>query len=238
MKNIKGVVKGSSKGKKSKKNEELTCFFYKKYDYLYLIHEKSQSVDVFKFFKAEVELQLRKKIKVVKSDRSGEYYESLWGESLKIAVYIINRVPTKAINKTPYEFWTDKKSSIKHLHIWGCSAEARPYKSHERKLDSRTISCYFVGYAEHSRGYKFYDPTSRSFFETGNARILEKVEFEKEENIRNFVFEEEAVKDIGQVLVPITIQETIPVIRDNVQTILPDIVPKKKIMVRFFLKHL
>ncbi|RDY02214.1 hypothetical protein CR513_14360, partial [Mucuna pruriens] len=44
------------------------------YSYLCLIHEKSQSLDVFKSFKAEVELQLGKKIKAVKSDRGGEYY--------------------------------------------------------------------------------------------------------------------------------------------------------------------
>jgi len=47
---------------------------YSRYGYLYLIHEKSQSLDVFKTFKAEVELQLGKKIKAVKFDRGGEYY--------------------------------------------------------------------------------------------------------------------------------------------------------------------
>ncbi|RDX98065.1 hypothetical protein CR513_19065, partial [Mucuna pruriens] len=195
----------------------------------------------FKSFKAKVELQLGKKIKVIKFDRGGEYYgrydglgeqrpgtfalflrecgvvpqytmpskpsmnESLWGEALTTTVYILNRVPTKAVNKTPYELWIGKKPSIKHLHIWGCLAEAWPYRQHERKLDSRTVSYYFVGSIERSRGYKFYDPTSRSFFEMGNARILEEVEFEKEENIRNVIFEEESVNDIGQVLMPITI---------------------------------
>ena len=78
-------------------------------------------------------------------------------------------MPSKTVNKTPYELWTGKKSSIKHLHICGCPAEARPYRPHERKLDSRTINCYFVGYAEHSRDYKFYDPTLRLIFERGNA---------------------------------------------------------------------
>jgi len=47
---------------------------YSKYGYLYLIQEKSQSLDVFKSFKAEVELQLGKKIKAAKSHRGGEYY--------------------------------------------------------------------------------------------------------------------------------------------------------------------
>ncbi|RDX69076.1 hypothetical protein CR513_51855, partial [Mucuna pruriens] len=114
--------------------------------------------------------------------------ESLWGETLKIAIYILNRVPTKAINKIPYELWTSKKPS--------CLAEVRPYRPDERKLDSIIVSCYFVGYAKRSRGYKFYDPISRSFFKTRNVRTLEKVEFEKEENIRNVFFEEEFVNDI------------------------------------------
>ena len=123
---------------------------------------------------------------------------------------------SKVVNKIPYELWTDKKSSIKHLHIWGCPIEARPYRPHERKLDSRTISCYFVGYVERSRGYKFYDPTIRLIFETGNARFLEEVEFRKEENIRKVVFEEEPVIDSAQVLILIVVQETTPVIENNV----------------------
>ena len=42
---------------------------------------------------------------------------SLWGEALKTAVYILNRVPSKAVNKIPYELWTGKKPSIRHLHV-------------------------------------------------------------------------------------------------------------------------
>ncbi|RDX90832.1 Copia protein, partial [Mucuna pruriens] len=110
---------------------------------------------------------------------------SLWGEALKTVVYILNRVQTKAVNKTLYELWTGKEPSINHLHIWGCPIEARPYRQHERKLDSRIV-----------------------------------------ENIRNVVFEEESVNDIGQVLVSITVQETTPIIGDNVQTIVLDIVPE------------
>ncbi|RVW36414.1 Retrovirus-related Pol polyprotein from transposon TNT 1-94 [Vitis vinifera] len=226
---------------------------YSRYGYLYLIHEKSQSLDVFKNFKAEVENQLSKKIKAVRSDRGGEYYgrydgsgeqrpgpfakylmecgivpqytmpgtpsqngvaerqnrtlkdmvrsmishstlpESLWGETIKTAVYILNRVPSKAVAKTPYELWTSKKPSIRHLHVWGCPTEARPYKPNKKKLDSRTVSCYFVGYSERSRGFKFYDPSTRSFFETGNAKFIEDVELSGREPLRKVVFEEEFV---------------------------------------------
>ena len=47
---------------------------YSRYAYLFLIHEKSQSLDVFKSFKVEVENQLNKRIKSVRSDHGSEYY--------------------------------------------------------------------------------------------------------------------------------------------------------------------
>jgi hypothetical protein len=34
---------------------------------------------------------------------------TLWGEALKAAAYILNRVPTKESNKTPYELWIGRK---------------------------------------------------------------------------------------------------------------------------------
>ena len=116
---------------------------------------------------------------------------SLWGEALKTAAYILNRVPTKAANKTPYELWTGRKPSLQHLRIWGCPAEARPYRPQEKKLDQRTISCYFVGYAERSRGYKFYDPTNRTIFETNTVKFFEDV-IVQEGNKNQIVFEEDS----------------------------------------------
>jgi hypothetical protein len=45
-----------------------------RYGYIYLIHERSKALDKFKIFKTEVEIQHNVKIKVVSSDREGEYY--------------------------------------------------------------------------------------------------------------------------------------------------------------------
>ena len=47
---------------------------YSRYMYLYLLHSTDEAVDAFKVFKAEVENQCRKHIKIVRSDRGGEYY--------------------------------------------------------------------------------------------------------------------------------------------------------------------
>ena len=99
---------------------------------------------------------------------------SLWGEALKTVMYILNRVPSKAVPKTPFELWTGRKPSLRHIHIWGCPAEARIYNPREKKLDSRTISGYFIGYPDKSKGYIFYYPNhSVRIVETGNAIFLE-----------------------------------------------------------------
>ena len=83
--------------------------------------------------------------------------------------------------------------ALKHLWIWGCPAEARPYRPNEKKLDVRTVSYYFIGYFKRSRGYEFYDPTIRSIFETRNTQFFEDIEFAGGDNIRDFGFEEEYV---------------------------------------------
>ena len=47
---------------------------YSRYGFVKLIREKSDSLEAFKAFKAKVELQQGKRIKVVHSNRGGEYY--------------------------------------------------------------------------------------------------------------------------------------------------------------------
>ena len=64
---------------------------------------------------------------------------SLWMEALKTTIYFLNRVPTKTVPKTPFELWTERKPSLRHLHVWGCPAEARIYNPHENKLVSKPL---------------------------------------------------------------------------------------------------
>ena len=238
---------------------------FSRYCYIYLLHEKSQAVSALKVYITEVERQLDRKVKVVKSDRGGEYYErydelgqclgpfakllekhgicaqytmpgmpqqnevaerrnrtlmdmvrsmlsnsslpiSLWMEALETAVYLLNRVPSKAVPKTPFELWTERKPSLRHLHICGCLAEARIYNPHENKLDLKTISGYFIGYLEKSKGYRFYCPThSTKIVETGNARFLENGEISGSDKPQNVAIQEVKVK----VPLPITSKEVI-----------------------------
>jgi len=48
---------------------------YSSYGYVYLLHEKSQALDALEIYLNEVERQLVRNVKVVRSYRGGEYYE-------------------------------------------------------------------------------------------------------------------------------------------------------------------
>ncbi|XP_024192419.2 uncharacterized protein LOC112196335 [Rosa chinensis] len=113
----------------------------------------------------------------------------LWGEALKTANYISNRVPSKAVDKTPFEIWNGRKPSLMHFRTWGCPAEARPYNPEEKKLDPRTITCHFIGYPDKSKGFKFYCPShSTRIIETNKAKFLET---NMPSTVQDFILEEE-----------------------------------------------
>ena len=42
---------------------------------------------------------------------------SFWGYALETAYYILNKVPSKSVAKTPYEIWTGRKPVLAHLRV-------------------------------------------------------------------------------------------------------------------------
>ena len=140
-----------------------------------MLHNKNEALDAFKVFKAEVEKQCGKPIKIVRIDRGKEYYDryteegqapdpftkflqendiiaqyampgspdqngvterrnrtlidivcsmlscsklpkSLWTKALKTTVYILNRIPTKAV-WTHFELFKSWKPSLRHIRV-------------------------------------------------------------------------------------------------------------------------
>ena len=98
----------------------------------------------------------------------------LWGDALKTALYILNRVPSKSVPKTPFELWTGRKPSLNHLRVWGCPAEVKIYNPFETKLDPKTSRCFFIGYPDRAKGYRFYCPgRGNKIVESMHAKFLE-----------------------------------------------------------------
>jgi hypothetical protein len=74
----------------------------------------------------------------------------------------------------PYELWTGHKPSFNYLRVWGCPTEAKIFNPNAGKLEPKTVSCYFIGYQEKSKGFCFYFPDRHTkYVETRHAIILE-----------------------------------------------------------------
>ena len=84
---------------------------------------------------------------------------SFWGYALETAAFILNRVPSKSVEKTPYELWNRKCPNLSFLKIWGCDAYVKRQVSD--KLAAKSDKCFFVGYLKEAKGYYFYNQSRR-----------------------------------------------------------------------------
>ncbi|GJT65163.1 retrotransposon protein, putative, ty1-copia subclass [Tanacetum coccineum] len=158
--------------KKRKNASVATSDDFIRYGYVYLMKHKHEVFETFKVFQNEVENQLGKKIKAIRSDRGGEYLshefvnhmkscgivsqltppytpqhnevsergnqtlldmvqsmmnlttlpKSFWGYALDSVACILNMVPTKKVERTPYEIWHGKAPKLSYLRVLGCEA--------------------------------------------------------------------------------------------------------------------
>ncbi|GKD25558.1 retrotransposon protein, putative, ty1-copia subclass [Tanacetum coccineum] len=142
---------------------------FSRYGYVYLLKHKHEVFETFKVFQKEVENQLGKTIKSLRSDRGGEYMSqeflnhlkdhriiahrtppntphhnevserrnqtlldmvrsmmsqttlpnSFWDYALESAARILNMVPTKKVDKIPYEVWHGQAPKLSYLKVWG-----------------------------------------------------------------------------------------------------------------------
>ncbi|CAL2254986.1 unnamed protein product [Prunus armeniaca] len=89
---------------------------------------------------------------------------TFWAEAVYIAVYLLNRCPTKALqNKTPIEAWSNIKPSAKHLKVFGCICYVHIPKEKRHKLEEKSEVGIFLGYSSQSKGYRIYNPKTKKF---------------------------------------------------------------------------
>ncbi|GJV13853.1 zinc finger, CCHC-type containing protein [Tanacetum coccineum] len=82
--------------------------------------------------------------------------QGFWGEAMLTTCYLLNRVPNKKNRITPYKLYTKRKLNLNYLRVWGCRAVVRLSDLKLKTLGERGIECIFVGYAEHSKAFRFY----------------------------------------------------------------------------------
>ncbi|KAL0293887.1 UNVERIFIED_CONTAM: Retrovirus-related Pol polyprotein from transposon TNT 1-94 [Sesamum radiatum] len=107
--------------------------------------------------------------------KSKEMPKEFWAEAVACAVYLLNRSPTRSLEKiTPQEAWSGWKPSVKHLRVFGSICYVHVPEQQRTKLDDRSKKMVFLGYDESSKGYKCFDPIAKKVV------ISRDVEFEED----------------------------------------------------------
>ncbi|GJT23042.1 retrotransposon protein, putative, ty1-copia subclass [Tanacetum coccineum] len=197
---------------------------FSRYGYVYLLKHKHEVFETFKVFQKEVENQLGKTIKSLRSDRGGEYMsqefldhlkeheiiahrtppytpqhngvserrnrtlldmvrsmmsqttlpKSFWDYALESVARILNMVPTKKVDKKPYEIWHKQAPKLSYLKVWGCEALVmRDTLTKPDKQEPRSFKCIFIGYPKETIRYFFYNPSENKVFVARNVEFFE-----------------------------------------------------------------
>lgn len=88
--------------------------------------------------------------------------KQLWGETIAILVYMLNRFPTKKLKEVvPIEKWTRRKKSVNHFKVFGSVCYKHIPNATRRKLDDRSKFMLLIDYHNIS-AYKLYCPVTKN----------------------------------------------------------------------------
>ncbi|GJU30961.1 zinc finger, CCHC-type containing protein [Tanacetum coccineum] len=197
---------------------------YSRYMWVYFLNTKDQAFDTFKEYKKTIENELRTTLKMLRTDRGGEFTsneftqyckengiarqltapyspqqngvverrnrtimsttrcmmkatnmpQNFWAEAVRHAIYILNSVPTKALEDiTPYEAIKRRKPNLENLRVFGCIAYAKVPSQHLTKLDDRSTRMVYLGNEQGSKAYRLFDPTKQKICVSRDMKFKE-----------------------------------------------------------------
>ncbi|GJZ76415.1 serine/threonine-protein kinase D6PKL2-like protein [Tanacetum coccineum] len=170
---------------------------YSRYGYVYILKHKHEVFETFKVFKNEVENQLGKIIKALRSDRGGEYISQEFKDYLKACRIVQQLTPPytpqhNGVSERRNHTLLDMVRSMMNLttlslFFWDyalefatCILNMVPTKKALVKRDTpgkpqqRSVKCIFIGYPKKTMGYYFYFPPKNKIVVARYAEFFEK----------------------------------------------------------------
>ncbi|GJX83723.1 retrotransposon protein, putative, ty1-copia subclass [Tanacetum coccineum] len=191
---------------------------YSRYGYVYLLKHKHEVFERFKVFKNEVENQLEKTIKALRSDRGGEYISQKFKDYLNACGIVQQFTPpytpqhndvSERKNRTLLymvqsmmnlttlllSFWDYALESATRILNIVPTKKALVKRDMSDKLQQRSVKCIFIRHPKETMGYYFYFPSDNKIVVARYAEFLEKNLISQEVNRRAVELEEIQDKD-------------------------------------------
>ncbi|GKA48611.1 retrovirus-related pol polyprotein from transposon TNT 1-94 [Tanacetum coccineum] len=130
---------------------------------------------------------------------------SFWAEAVATACYTQNRsIIISTHGKTEYHIINDRRSSIKHLYIFGCICYITRDGENLDKMKEKGDPCIMVGYSTQSKGYRVYNKKTRLIVESIHIKFDEIKEMMSDHNNSDLTpqRQEMSVENVSSGLVP------------------------------------
>jgi len=98
--------------------------------------------------------------------------KKFWAEAANTAVFLLNRLPTKAVQKkTQFEAWHNSKPI--NLKTFGCLCFSYIHQVKRDKLDKKAEPRIFVGYSLIAKAYRIYLPHHNKIIVSRDVKFME-----------------------------------------------------------------
>jgi hypothetical protein len=84
--------------------------------------------------------------------------QTYWVEAIHTTVHVLNKAHLRPqCDKTPYELWFGRPTSIKHFRVFGSKCYINNNDENLGKYDDRANEGIFLGYVTNNKGYRCYN---------------------------------------------------------------------------------
>ncbi|GJU69341.1 retrovirus-related pol polyprotein from transposon TNT 1-94 [Tanacetum coccineum] len=169
------------------------CF---RYTWTLFLRSKEETLEVLKDFLTMIQQNLQALVNSVRTDRGTEFLSKTLNEFFKEERMSIKLLLLEHLNRTAeaiayacytqdrsyiitshekmaYHIINDKKPSIRHLHIFGCTCYLTKDGENLDKMKEKRDPCILVGYFTQSKGYHVYNKRTRLIVESIHLRFDE-----------------------------------------------------------------
>ncbi|KAL8145114.1 hypothetical protein AgCh_003359 [Apium graveolens] len=97
------------------------------------------------------------------------------GEAVRHAIYLLNRLPTRAVSGiTPYEAWCKRKPYLEHIRVFGCLAYMNVPTVNLKKLDNRSLPVIHLRKEPGTKAYRLYNPVTKTVHVSRDVFFVER----------------------------------------------------------------
>nr|GEX03435.1 zinc finger, CCHC-type [Tanacetum cinerariifolium] len=117
--------------------------------------------------------------------------QNSWAEVVRHAIYILNSVPTKALDDiTPYEAIKQRNPNLENLRVFGCIAYAKVPSQCLTKLDDKCSRMVHLGNEQGLKAYRLFNPMTQKICVSRDVKFKENETWDWKEYISEHINDE------------------------------------------------